>query len=338
MEMREKIYAVALAALGLLTGACGKKEASLEMDFPEKYEGKTVELINFEDSTAMAVTEVKDGHARFVLTDQELPVLATVNIDGRIRGYYIAEPGKATICDTLKAAVGTPLNDRFSEMFRQLDSVENLNDMGLYVDFAEKSYNATADTPLGCFFGVEWLKYADPGRVDSLLAKAPAHLRESKRARHYVEFARLRSVTAPGRQYVDFQGDNAQGKHLKFSSLVRPGKYTLVDFWASWCPYCIKEIPELKELYSDFNDKGLDIVGVAVRDSIADTRASVMKHDIPWTILYNTGRRPYDIYGFSGIPHLMLIGPDGKIVSRGESVAQIRRRLEESEQKGTQKP
>ncbi len=78
---------------------------------------------------------------------------------------------------------------------------------------------------------------------------------------------------------------------------------------------------------ADFGDM-VEIVGVAVRDIPEDTRAMVAKQDIPWPILYNTERRPYGIYGFSGIPHHMLISPDGVIISRGENVSQLRSRLE----------
>ena len=101
----------------------------------------------------------------------------------------------------------------------------------------------------------------------------------------------------------------------------------MVDFWASWCPYCIKEIPQLKEIHEKYSGKGVDIVGIAVRDKTEDTEASVAKHSIPWKVMYNAQRVPYDIYGFTGIPHLMLIGPDGRIIARGESAAQTAARL-----------
>lgn len=85
---------------------------------------------------------------------------------------------------------------------------------------------------------------------------------------------------------------------MRLSSYVKPGKYTLVDFWASWCPYCIKELPDMKQLYADYADKGFEIVGVAVRDKTDDTAAMVAKHELTWPVIYNTQRVPYDIYGF----------------------------------------
>ena len=84
----------------------------------------------------------------------------------------------------------------------------------------------------------------------------------------------------------------------------------------------------MKTLYAEMKDKGVEIVGVAVRDTPEDTRDAVKKYGLEWPVVYNTGRTPYDIYGFSGIPHHILIGPDGKIISRGESIEAIRKTLE----------
>lgn len=71
-------------------------------------------------------------------------------------------------------------------------------------------------------------------------------------------------------------------------------------------------------------------MGVAVRDLPEDTKEMMKKKEIGWGVLYNTQKVPYEIYGFSGIPHHMLIGPDGIIISRGENADAIRKRLESS--------
>ena len=326
--MRHYIAAAA-AALLLLAGTGCRKEAKLEMNFPDKFEGKEVELISFEDSVTVARAIVTEGKASVVLPDSiQLPVLTLLTIEGRTRGYYVAEPGTAVLKDSMRVASGTPLNERFASLMHSMDSVENLDDMKLYVDFAERQYNANRDTPFGNYFGVEWIMYADPERVDSMLKTAPAELRDSRRAQRYIQFANLRKATAPGKPYADFKGEDAGGRTISLSDYVKPGKYTLVDFWASWCPYCIKELPEMKTLYAEMKDKGVEIVGVAVRDTPEDTRAAVKKYGLEWPVVYNTGRTPYDIYGFSGIPHHILIGPDGKIISRGESIEAIRKTLE----------
>lgn len=329
--MKKIVLSTIISGIAMFMATSCAKESKLDMQFPEKFEGKTVELINFPDSTVLQSAVIKDGKATFITTENDtvrMPLFTQLMIDGRVRAYYILEPGNAVLSDTTNAATGTPLNDKFSVLLSQLDSVENLDDMPLYEKFVEQKYNENKDNPLGYYFGIEWIKYASPEKVDSLIAGVSPEFKNAKRTQYYLKFAELRSKTAPGKKYIDFPGENATGGKVNFSDFIVPGKYNLVDFWASWCPYCIKELPELKELYSEFSDKNFNMVGVAVRDKTDDTVAAINKHEIPWSVIYNTQRIPYDIYGFSGIPHHLLIGPDGTIISRNESVAQIKERLE----------
>lgn len=327
--MKTKSFAISLCALMLAMGACRKQESRLEIQFPERFEGKTVELMNYKDSALVASAVITDGRAHFVTQESDslrFPAFMQVSVDGRIQAFYVAEDGDALVTDSTSIATGTPLNDRFSGLMATLDSIENLDDMGKYVEFVEQQYNANRDNPLGDYFGIEWLKYAEPERVDSMLSKAAPGFRDAKRVKYYENFAKLRLATSPGRKYVDFAGEDSSGRAQKLSALVPQGKYTIIDFWASWCPYCIRELPELKALRADFGDN-LEIVGVAVRDLPDDTKAMVNKQGIEWPVLYNTARTPYDIYGFSGIPHHILLAPDGTIISRGENPAQLRVRL-----------
>ena len=313
----------------LLWGACSKEQTKLDITLSDKFEGQTVELVNFLDSTSIASAVVTDGKAEFVIPDSS-PVFSAVMIDGRTRAFYVSEPGVATITDSTYTAGGTLLNDRFASLLSRLDSIGDTDNMEDYLDFVRQSYNENKENPIGSYFGIEWIKYADLDVVDSLLATAPKELRESPKTQYYREFAKLRAATAPGQPIIDFEGETADGRPIVFSSFVKPGNFTLVDFWASWCPYCIKELPDIAALYDRWKDHGLEIVGVAVRDTPDDTKGAVKKHNITWPVIYNTQKKPYDIYGFSGIPHHILVGPDGRIVSRDESLTQIEQRLKEA--------
>lgn len=319
----------AIAIASIVFGGCSREKSALDAHFPDKFEGKTVEMISFRDSTILQSAVIKDGKALFdnsELTESD-PMLVELTVDGRVTAFAIIEPGTASLSDSLHVATGTPLNDRFASLMQQLDSVEALDNMLAYVNFADKVYSENRDNAIGDYFGLEVIKFAEPSRVDSLLKTAPDRISKMKKAERFIRFAELRKQTAPGNRYTDFTASSSNGKPLALRSLVKPGKYTIVDFWASWCPWCIKELPELKAIASDFKDKGVNIVGVAVRDKKEDTAAAVAKHSIPWDVMYEAQRIPYDIYGFTGIPHLMLIGPDGLIIARGESASQTRERL-----------
>ncbi|MCM1369388.1 MAG: TlpA family protein disulfide reductase [Candidatus Amulumruptor caecigallinarius] len=327
MMMRNRI--IPLLMIGSLCFASCRKEGKLSMQLPEKFEGAKVEMIDYLDSTIIASQPVRDGKVEFVLTESDsvkFPRFTMLVVDGRVNAYYIAEPGGGFVTDSTSFATGTPLNDRLSEVMTELDSVENMDDMNLYVKFVEKKYNENRNNVISGFLGIEWLKYANPEKIDSMLTHADTHLKNSRRAKYYINMAGHRLATAPGKKYVDLSGEDSLGAPVSLSKYVVPGKYNIIDFWASWCPYCIRELPELKDLAADYADK-LNIIGVAVRDIPEDTRRMVRKQRITWPVIYNTKRVPYDKYGFAGIPHHILIAPDGTIISRGENVAQLRERI-----------
>ncbi len=324
-----KKIALSIITGGLLFAACSQKQPILDVSLSDKFEGQTVEVMNFLDSTILSSAVITDGKAQIVRPDST-PVFASVLIDGRTRAFYVVEPGTAFVNDSTNSAIGTPLNDKFSVLLAQLDSIENLDDMDLYMDFVEKQYKENKNNPIGYYFGIEAIKYAPLNVVDSILNTAPEALKNSPKAQYYRNFAALRAATAPGQPFIDFEGENIDGEPVNFASFVTPGKFTLIDFWASWCPYCVKELPDMAALYNRWKDKGLEIVGVAVRDTPEDSKGAISKYGITWPVMLNTQRKPYDIYGFSGIPHHMLIGPDGKIVSRDESLSQIEDRLKEA--------
>ncbi len=310
--------------------ACQKKEARVNLTFPEDFNGKTLDLISFEDSTLIATTQIADGIAAFNLMESDslkMPLLAQFMVDGRVKGYYVIEEGQAVWSDTLSVAKGTPQNEKLGDLIRELDKAEEAEDFDLLADFAEKKYNENKDNIFSTFFGVEWLKWANPLEVDSLMNEAPANFKNSNRANRYINFDKLRSKNDPGPPFSDFEGKNSKGGSIMFSQYVEPGKYTLVDFMASCCPYYIKDMPKLNKISECYKGKGLNLVSVAVRDEFNATQGAVDKHGIIWNVVYDTQKRPYDLYGFSGIPHYMLIGPDGKILLRDGSLDKLEQQM-----------
>ncbi len=110
------------------------------------------------------------------------------------------------------------------------------------------------------------------------------------------------------------------------------GKYLLVDFWASWCPPCRKAIPHLKDLYTEFKDKNFDILGVSVDRDAKAWKKALAQENMPWEQVHVTSNDMQEIsaaYNFNTIPHLVLIGPDGKIIARGIGHEEAKRLLEE---------
>lgn len=335
--MRKLIIKGVIIGLSIMVGitvvsSCRPSEARVNLNFSDDFEGKMVDLITFEDSLVLASVEIREGGASFSLIEGDSlkwPVLAQFVVDGRVKGFYVIERGDAEWADTLVVAQGTVMNEQFSEMIKGLNEAEDAEDFATLTAIAEKLYNENKHTAIGSYFGVEWLKWADPQKVDSLLAEAPEGFRKSKRAERYIQYARLRARTAPGMPYSDFAGSDSEGNPIRFSKYIATDGITLVDFMASWCPYCIKDMDKLKSLSKRYKGEGLNLVSVAVRDLPEATAAAVKKHDISWPVIFDAQKRPYDLYGFSGIPHYILIGADGKILMRSESLIKIEEAIPE---------
>lgn len=125
------------------------------------------------------------------------------------------------------------------------------------------------------------------------------------------------AATAEGCHFVDFEIPQPDGSVARLSDYAGNGKYCLVDFWASWCGPCRGEIPNLRAAYEKYADKGLNVLSVAVWDKVEDTQAAAKEHGVVWYQIVDAQKIPTDIYGIDGIPHIMLIGPDGTILKRG---------------------
>lgn len=130
--------------------------------------------------------------------------------------------------------------------------------------------------------------------------------------------------TGEGTQFVDFAIEQPDGKVRKLSDFAGNGSYCLVDFWASWCGPCKREIPNLKKIYEKYGGKGLEMVSVAVWDDPQESIDTARAYGIQWHQIVNAQKIPTELYGIQGIPHIMLIGPDGVILKRdlrGDDIA-----------------
>ena len=91
----------------------------------------------------------------------------------------------------------------------------------------------------------------------------------------------------------------------------------MLDFWASWCPDCIRDIPEIQSLYNDFSDKGVVFLGVSFDTDKTRWQTAVEKYDIKYPQCSELKKmreaEVAKLYGVKWIPSLVVVAPDGKV-------------------------
>ena len=124
---------------------------------------------------------------------------------------------------------------------------------------------------------------------------------------------------AEGAVAPDFTLKSIDGKDISLSSLK--GKTVVLDFWGSWCGWCIKGMPKMKEYYAKYKGK-LEILGIDCNDTDKKWRDAVEKHQLPWLHVRNEGAADVTVlYGIEGFPTKIVVDAEGKIskVVVGES-------------------
>lgn len=315
-----KIQSIILA---LAMGACVSAYAQ---DRPYKViapiadveDGQIAYLHNFDTGEKIDSAVISDHSATFTGTIDE-PIVARIIVDGNRINTFILEQGTIAISPQQHRAVGSMLND---ELNAYIDSVGRIVTEYEYNDYTREVIQANIDNPLGYYVFLDFGSYLEPEKLFAFLDENP-ELKVYTRVQSLMNGAKLKQETSEGKMFKDFEV-TYDGVTKKLSDYVGKGDYVLVDFWASWCGPCIREIRTLKEINSLYADKGLKILGVAVWDEPKNTMGAIERLQIPWEVIINAQSIPTDLYGIPGIPCIILFGPDGTILSRDKQGAALK--------------
>ena len=268
---------------------------------------------------------------------------------------FIPEEGIIKADLAASGATGTPLNDEHTKKSKyrkglieearaKLKSIradKNLDDKAkeeaqekvsdeLYAkikplaeaDLKEHPNDAIGLIALQNLLGMEDVNVA---KAEALLQQAGDRLRAEESITKMVTRLRRVEATQAGAQFVDFEGVDDANKAVRLSDYVGKGHYVLVDFWASWCGPCRREIAHLKKVRDAYTDKGLVILGTVVWDEMEDHLKAMKELEITWPQIFNKTEAT-ELYGIAGIPQIILFDPAGKIVARdlrGEEINKL---------------
>ena len=199
-----------------------------------------------------------------------------------------------------------------------------------YIDFNLEAAKKNADNDVAVQVLMNLRGMIEDEQVDEIISNMSDELKQNEKVVYLKNGLDARKATAEGKMFQDFTVEHVYGydrsvdpqplkKEVRFSDYVGKGTYVLVDFWSPWCGPCKREIPNIKAVYEQYKDKGLEVLSLAVweRKPQSHTMEVAGELGMDWLHINNCGNVPTDIYGVEGIPHLMLIGPDGIILKRG---------------------
>ncbi|MCD0490581.1 AhpC/TSA family protein [Pedobacter sp. MC2016-14] len=121
-----------------------------------------------------------------------------------------------------------------------------------------------------------------------------------------------------GQLYKDFVSTTPEGKQLSLKEVIGQNKYTLVDFWASWCGPCRKENPNVVKAFNAFKDKGFTVLSVSLDDDAVKWKTAIEKDGMPWhhvSSLKGWKEPAAALYDIRAIPQNVLIDSRGKVVA-----------------------
>ncbi len=267
---------------------------------------------------------VENGHATVVVEPAE-PFSEPLGVTFRLLagersglfGQGIVEPG-ATIevrpaadGETLSVAGGTYNALVFPHSLRAESPVETRDRLrDIYLNGAEAHARMLA-------LQAAWLDGEDEDQ-----ARVLAELRNELGDTLAIQLMDARAAERKkeiARAMKDFLAKTLDGEEIRLTDVLQQNRYTLVEFWASWCGPCIAEIPYLKAAYDKYRDQGFEIVAVNLDTDREEWRfASEDEYDINWINVSDEQAFNSPIarlYRVKGIPSNYLVAPDGKRVA-----------------------
>lgn len=131
----------------------------------------------------------------------------------------------------------------------------------------------------------------------------------------------------------NFSAKTPEGEELSLQDVMnKDGKYTLIEFWASWCSYCRAEMPNVVEVYKKYHEKGLNILSVSLDKEKSEWMDAIKKFGMNWdhvSILNGWDDPAVRLYQVSSIPTNYLLDEDGKVIEIKLKGAELEKKMQE---------
>ena len=302
--------------------------------------GKFTMSGNAEKNAYMGVS-TKDASWFVMLFNDGTPVTINLN-DSTLKGSPQNE--RLTRYDLAANAPLAEVQHKYQNLSQEEREKKQTEILGAMViasvkmgDQVYKIFQEENNTMIPVAFISEYQQMFGQQKLDSLINLKPVWASHPIVQQQVQQWARQKAQDEKknafiGQQFTDLEEADPDGNMHKLSEYVGKGKWVLVDFWASWCGPCLREMPNVVAAYEKYHAKGFDVVGLSFDNKKEPWVQAIADQKMPWTHLSDLqGWRTVasGVYGVNSIPDNLLIDPQGKIVARGLRAQGLQDKLKE---------
>lgn len=336
-----KLFATLATAI-LLVG-CGSKVYTVEGEV--KGAQGSVEVVDMLSEESLGATTTEDGTFSIEI-QSDVAVMAALKINGQAVCPLFLDGDVVKVSGEMPKPMvsGTPSNDAFAasaDEFKALHadlmsaegsvSLEQLMAVGQQEKAINQRYY---DENKSNFFGAFLLmsgshKVADPQAIIDAIDACEKDVQKSKAVMLLRKNTQAQLDSSVGREYTNLTLPTPEGEEISLKSVVEEHKFVLLDFWASWCNPCMREMPHLIKAYGDYCEQGFEIYAVSLDEDKAKWMGAVNGDNLPWvnvSDLKGWKAESVGLYGVQSIPANFLIDAEtGKIIAknlRGEALTE----------------
>ena len=182
------------------------------------------------------------------------------------------------------------------------------------------------------FLAYNFMQMFDLSQIDQLTNGFDAINGQSQWVQSLKNHVAAHRRTEVGQPFTDVTLKTPDDQPISISDFAGKGKYVLLDFWAGWCGPCRNANPHLVQIYNQYKDKGFEIVGISL-DRTKDVWVRAIADDnLTWPQMsdldYFNGPAA-KLYSVNGIPHMILLDKEGKIIAKGLHIGTLSAKLAE---------
>ena len=328
--MKKNLLVIAVIAL-VLGYACDTKETgglSLEGSVKDVSEG-TVYLQKFRNKTFFVIDSAAINNGEFHFSKEvELPEIYGLTLDttkGSFLVFLDANPATVVLDSSNYYRNTTIEGSELHNLYAEYRSRRHVQ-----IDSFIREHPASLVSAYALYRDFSYR--LSPEEIKSNIQLLDPSLHNTPYVEVLKEVAATLEVVSIGNPAPDFTVNNTEGNPVQFSEQLSPGRYVLLDFWASWCGPCRRSNPGKVAAYEKYNEKGLDIFSVSLDKSRENWLEAIEKDNLTWTHtsdLLHWDSEPAKLYGIRAIPSNYLINDQGIIVAKNLRGEELEKTLED---------